>query len=110
MIIRFSWLPFNIAAICVWKNLIFAHKYAGDDFIEHEKVHEKEWTLLWLIQYLLYPVFRMKAEVRAYTVQAKFNHRTMKDYHDTIRDCYLLNKRAKNMLDDYIKQVEEGKA
>lgn len=109
MIIRVGYLPFRIVAITICKWLIIAHKSAGKDIIVHEKVHQSEWSILWLIKYLLFPIFRMKAEVRAYAVQAKFNREPILNYKNTIQDCYLLSKRAKELLPEYIKDIENAK-
>lgn len=103
MILRLTWLPFGIAGICLWKGLILVKKGVRDSVIEHEKVHEKEWSLWWLVKYLASPVFRMEAEVRAYKKQAEIEHIPLSAYYEIIRDGYLLSAKAKALLPTYIK-------
>jgi hypothetical protein len=98
MVFRVGYLPFGIAGVTLCKGIILVRKDAPGSLIAHERVHESEWTPLWLIRYLLSPVFRMKAEVRAYTVQAYLEGVSVTNYYTTIRDFYWLNTRAKKQL------------
>jgi hypothetical protein len=82
----------------VCKGLIILHKNAPDCVLAHEQVHESEWTPIWLIKYLLFPLFRLGAEVRAYKVQAVIEGKSLCDYYEVIRDHYFLNAKAKKVL------------
>jgi hypothetical protein len=102
MILRTPYLPFRLAGICLWKGLLIVRRDAPESVVAHEHVHENEWSPLWLLKYLLSPVFRMQAEVRAYTVQAELEGVPLSTYYPTIRDCYMLNSRAKDTLVDLV--------
>ena len=98
MILRVRWLPWDFGGFCLCKGVIVVLKDAPEPLIAHEQVHENEWSPLWLLKYLLSPVFRMKAEVRAYTMQAEMEYVPVTKYYTTIRDRYLLTNKAKSLL------------
>ena len=81
-------LPMLGITLC--KGLILIRPDAGEAVIAHEKVHESEWTPLWLIRYLLSPMFRMNAEVRGYKMQASIEGIPWQMYGETIADSCLL--------------------
>ena len=87
-----------MAGITLCRGLILLKKSAPFSVLAHELVHENEWSVLWLIKYLLSPMFRMKAELRGYAAQAKIERVPVLVYYETIRDGYLLSKKAKKQL------------
>jgi len=108
MIIRSRWLPpkpFYAFVLC--KGIILWRKDCEivESLLAHERVHEREWSVVWLIKWLFSPVFRMKAEVRGYAAQAKYEGKPLSDYEQLIIDNYLLNSEAKTLLPEYIKQI-----
>ena len=98
MIVRVSYIPFRIRGLCLFKGLIIARKDSPGSIIAHEQVHENEWSIWWLVKYLLSPMFRMRAELRAYRVQAIMENHHYTIYYKTIRDGYWLTKKAKQEL------------
>lgn len=107
MIIRVGYLPFKIAAITICKWLIVAHRDATESIIKHEQVHQSEWSIWWLIKYLISPVFRMKAEVRGYAAQTKIEGKPLAYYEKLISDNYMLNNEAKILLPIYIRMIKK---
>ena len=98
MIIRVKSLPLGYSGVCICKGLLIITKDAPDSLIAYEQVHENEWSIKWLVKYLISPVFRMKAEVCAYTMQAEMEYVPVTKYYTTIRDRYLLTNKAKSLL------------
>jgi len=76
MILSLPFRPFGFAAFTCWP-FVFVHKDSLNDspLLAHEGVHYAEQrrvlTLPWLLAYLLWAPFRLRAEVRAYALQIK---------------------------------------
>jgi len=96
MTIRTKLLP--IPGLTVCKGLILLSPDACPSVLVHEQVHEKEWSLVWLVKYLLSPIFRVKAEFRAYKAQANSEGSHVTYYWKIIQDKYMLNAEAKALL------------
>lgn len=74
MIIKTKWIFKGFAAFTVYPFIFVRPEKAEDTaLIAHELVHyqeqRKSLVLPWLVLYLLWPMFRLKAEVRAYQRQ-----------------------------------------
>jgi hypothetical protein len=87
-----------MAGITLFRGLILLRKSVPFSVLVHERTHEREWSMLWLVKYLLSPMFRMEAELRGYAMQAKVENVPVRVYYTTIRDGYMLTKKAKKEL------------
>ena len=73
MIISTNFIPRGFSGFCLWPCIFVRPELRHDlALIQHEMVHYREqaWiTPVWVLCYLIFPKFRLAAEVRAYSSQ-----------------------------------------
>jgi hypothetical protein len=113
VIVKTSLIPKKFAAFTVWPFIFVKPSHVNDlPLIEHEKVHYKEQmktlVLPWWFMYTVSKSFRLKAEIRAYTVQVMLGGLTVQRAVDFIMlyGTKVTRETATDMLE---KSIEEAR-
>ena len=98
MTLRVPWLPFGIDGLTITGSLMVLHKDAGTCVEAHERVHQAEWTPMWLFRYLTSSAFRVEAEARAYRAEAACLGWSPLEFAGTLRNGYWLREKDKDRV------------